>query len=170
MKKTTPYARRRARQGLPTDPSVLHVRHYLKSILQISGVKPFSEAEHQGTADHIMLKAHSHLHTLMHGQLPASDTEAHDYLAHIVGIAKIRTQDIGGPQATDVIADLNQAAQALQRARDRWHRMGKWGLDGPGLLTLPVALDHYEAILRASSPQQMEHAQTVRLDRLKAAA
>lgn len=120
------------------------------------------------TADHIMVKAHTHLDMLMRGQLSTGDTETHDYLAHCIGIAQIRTLDIGGPLANDVMQDLNDAAMALRRTRDRWERMGKWGLDGPGLQALPVALDHYETILRASSPQQMENAQTIRLEQLKA--
>ena len=62
---------------------------------------------------------------------------------------------------------LNTAAEALQRCRERWEKLGKWGLDGPGLVALREAIDIYEAILRASSPQQMENAQMVRLDQVK---
>lgn len=167
MKKTTAFARRRARHGLPTDPSLLLNTHYSKWAMTMAAHKPMDSAEHEGTVRHIMLKAHSHLDLMMRGQVPGRDTESHDYLTHCVGVAQIRAVDIGGDGANDVIQDLNEAAMALRRARDRWERIGKWGLDGPGLQALPVAVHHYEAILRASSPQQMEHAQTVRLDQLK---
>lgn len=168
-RKTSVYSRKRAQQGrwgFARNAWLAAVQRCQSfDAPPVAGEAPSAE-----TANHIMAKAHLHLEAMLTGNVTASDTETHDYLAHIVGIAQIRTLDIGGPLANQVMADLNDAALALRRARDRWERLGKWGLDGPGRQALPVAIDHYDAILRASSPQQMENAQTVRLEQLKAAA
>lgn len=119
----------------------------------------------------IMLKAHSHLDMLERGLVPAGDEETHDYLCHVVGISQIRVCDIGLQNkatggidaANHLLLTLNAAAQGLLRARERHAKNGKWGLDGPAIEPLRGALDIYEAVLNASSAQQMEQAQGVRL-------
>ena len=42
-----------------------------------------------------------------------------------------------------------------------------WGLDGEARTALADALDIYEAVLRASSPKQMQIAQDERIRRLR---
>jgi phage terminase large subunit len=75
--------------------------------------------------------------------------------------------DIGGTGASAFMEILNEAAQALGRARERWQRLRKWGLDGPGIEPMKNAVDIFETILLASSPKQMEHAKMIRLDQVK---
>lgn len=124
----------------------------------------------------IMLKAHSHIDMLARDRVPDDDEETHDYLAHCIGVAQIRVCDIGiadrhngGIQSANELLDtLNAAAQGLLRARRRHTDIGRWGIDGPGLIAIRGAIEIYETVLYASSAQQMEHAQTTRLEQLKA--
>ena len=124
----------------------------------------------------IMLKAGMHLDMLVRGLVPAGDEETHDYLCHVVGVSQIRVMDVGlankanGGIATanELLLTLNAAAQGLLRARERHGKTGAWGLDGPAIEALRGSLDIYEEVLRASSAQQMEHAQGARLRALQA--
>lgn len=123
----------------------------------------------------IMLKAGMHLDMLVRGLVPAGDEETHDYLCHVVGVSQIRVMDIGlankanGGIATanELLLTLNAAAQGLLRTRERHGKTGAWGLDGPAIEALRGSLDIYEEVLRASSAQQMEHAQGARLRALQ---
>lgn len=51
----------------------------------------------------------------------------------------------------------------LRRARDRWQRTGKWGLDGPAMQEIRDAISVYEEVLLASSPMQMHEADGTRV-------
>lgn len=136
----------------------------------IASRQPMGEAKPHEVR-RIMLRAHSHLDMLERGLVPAGDEETHDYLCHVVGIAQIRVCDIGMANkatggiasANELLLTLNAAAQGLLRARERHVKTGRWGLDGPALEPLRGALDIYELVLSASSAQQMEEAQGVRL-------
>jgi len=136
----------------------------------IASRQPMGEAKPHEVR-RIMLKAHTHLDMLERGLVPPGDEETHDYLCHVVGISQIRVCDIGMANkdsggidsANQLLLTLNAAAQGLMRARERHAKAGKWGLDGPALEPLREALDIYETVLSASSAQQMEQAQGVRL-------
>lgn len=149
----------------------LGVQRRLRSpVSAIASRQPMGEAKpHE--VQRILLKAHLHLDMLERGLVPSGDEETHDYLCHVVGIAQIRVCDIGMANkasggidaANELLLTLNAAAQGLLRARERHAKAGKWGLDGPALDPLRGALDIYETVLSASSAQQMEEAQGVRL-------
>lgn len=136
----------------------------------ITSRQPMGEAKPHEVR-RIMLKAHSHLDMLERGLVPTGDEETHDYLCHVVGIAQIRVCDIGMANkagggidaANELLLTLNAAAQGLLRARERHTKNGKWGLDGPAIEPLRASLEIYEEVLNASSAQQMEGAQGVRL-------
>lgn len=138
----------------------------------INRSRPMGEAE-PDLVRNLMLKAHTHLEMLRMGSVPANDAATHDYLAHIVAISQIRVIQIGAAdsngvgQANELLAVLNAAARGLMRARQRHEKAGKWGLDGPALEPMRESLGIYEDILRASSPLQMEHAQSRRIDEIK---
>ena len=174
MKKTTAYARKRARQGLPGDPSVLWSRDYGVWARAIVVRKAYDDEANTQDADAIMANVRFHLQRLLDRLVPAGDVEPHDLMAHVVGVAQIRSLDIGKnsdaqgkQQASDTIQALNEASQGLHRMRARWESSQVWGLDGPAITALKDAVDIYETILRNSTPQQMEHAQTVRLNSLQ---
>lgn len=136
----------------------------------IASRQPMGEARPQ-EVQRILLKAHSHLDMLERGLVPAGDEETHDYLCHVVGIAQIRVCDIGMANrrtggiesANELLATLNAAAQGLMRARQRHAKTARWGLDGLAIEPLRASLEIYEQVLSASSAQQMEQAQGVRL-------
>jgi hypothetical protein len=112
---------------------------------------------------------------LVRGLVPTGDEETHDYLCHIVGVSQIRVMDIGLANkatggievANELLLTLNAAAQGLLRSRQRHAESGRWGLDGPAIEALRGAIEIYEEVLRASSAQQMEHAQGARLRALQ---
>ena len=145
-------------------------RRLRSPVAAIASRQPMGEAK-PGEVQRILLKAHSHLDMLERGLVPAGDEETHDYLCHVVGIAQIRVCDIGMANkasggiasANELLLTLNAAAQGLMRALERHAKTARWGLDGPAIEPLRGALEIYETVLSASSAQQMEQAQGVRL-------
>jgi len=143
----------------------------------IASRQPMGEAK-PGEVQRILLKSHSHLDLLERGLVPAGDEETHDYLCHVVGVSQIRVCDIGMANkaaggidaANHLLLTLNAAAKGLLRARERHAKGGKWGLDGQAIEPLRASLEIYEQVLNASSAQQMEQAQGVRLASLQRAA
>lgn len=152
-------------------------RRLRSPVAAIASRQPMGEAKPHEVR-RIMLKAHSHLDMLERGLVPPGDEETHDYLCHVVGIAQIRVCDIGMANkatggidaANELLLTLNAAAQGLLRARQRHAKTGRWGLDGPAIEPLRASLEIYEQVLNASSAQQMEQAQGVRLASLRRAA
>ncbi len=171
MKKTSAYARKRRAMGLHAQGHAGANQYAWLKAIKIS--RPYDnesildEVPTAEVADKAIINARMTLRMLADGSVQPDDTDQHDLMAHVIAMAQIRTLDIGGAAADAVMDSLNAAAQAMLRCRSRWEKLGKWGLDGPGLVALREAIDIYEAILRASSPQQMENAQMVRLDQVK---
>ena len=170
-RKISPYMRKRQAQGKVQFGEVMfkpnawldklkHSTEYTDE--SIAGEQPTTQI-----ADKVMDDANQAFEKIANGQAGPSDTDCHDMLAHCIGMAQIRINDIGGPLAAEVIEDLNESAKALIRSRERWQHTCKWGFDGPALHSVRNAINTYEAILRSSSPLQMEHAQNVRLDQAK---
>lgn len=76
-------------------------------------------------------------------------------LACAINIAGVRAEEIDR-QLIDV---FDAAGAALTDCQARHERIGRYGLTGPGLLQVDAGLDAYEAIVRASSPRQMQLAE-----------
>lgn len=170
-RKTSPYMRKRMAQGKIQNGEVMfkpnawldcvkHSTEYTDEV--IAGEEPTTKI-----ADRVITEARLALQCITDGTAGAGDTDCHDMLAHCIGMAQIRILDIGGTLANGVMEELNEAAQALHRTRERWQRTGKWGFDGPAIQSVHHAIDTYETILRSSSPQQMENAQNIRLEQIK---
>lgn len=170
-RKISPYMRKRKAQGKIQNGEVMFKPNaWLDKLKHSTGYTDESFAGEEPTtkiADRVMIEARMALKLVTEGTAGAGDTDCHDMLAHCIGIAQIRILDIGGPLANSVMQELNEAAKALHRTRERWQRTGKWGFDGPAMQSIHHAIDTYEIILRSSSPLQMEHAQHIRLDQLK---
>jgi hypothetical protein len=109
----------------------------------------------QGTVFTVSLKARAAYEAMRDGMGTRQDWEL---LCEILGEAQIRAAEIEGVEGGEIAATLAPAINAMRRVRDRYHRVGKFGLDGPALHEIPAALDTYEAILQASSPAQMANA------------
>ncbi len=79
-----------------------------------------------------------------------------------INVASIRAEEID----LSLIEILDAAGKALLDCQERRDRLGRYGMTGPGLLALGEALDVYEAVLRSSSPKQMQLAEQEVIRRL----
>lgn len=169
-RKTSPYMRKRMAQGKIQNGEVMFKPNaWLDKLKHSTEYTDESFAGEEPTtkiADKVMDDANAAFKKIAEGLAEPGDTDCHDMLAHCIGMAQIRIIDIGGPLAPEVIEDLNESAHALHRTRERWQRTGKWGFDGPALHSIQNAINTYEVILRSSSPLQMDHAQSIRLDQV----
>lgn len=62
---------------------------------------------------------------------------------------------------TDMQPIANAAMNALRRTWERYERVGKFGLDGPGLSEVEQGLELHEELVSKSSPRQMRDAALV---------
>jgi hypothetical protein len=157
MRKTSKYARKRGQTlGLLPAPD------YWACIIGRS--RPFTDepvipgtdiGSTQGTVFTVSLKARAAFEAMRDGMGTRQDWEL---LCEILGEAQIRAAEIEGVKGGELAATLAPAINAMRRVRDRYHRVGKFGLDGPALHEIPAGLDVYDAILQASSPAQMANA------------
>ena len=81
-----------------------------------------------------------------------------------VNVATIRAEAID-PALVKILQGAGSALMECERINDVH---GRYGLTGPGRQRLAEGIDAYEAILRASSPKQMQLAETEVLRRLSA--
>ncbi len=163
MRKTSKYARKRgASLGLVPAPD-----HWA---FVIGRSRPFTDepvipgtdiGSSQHTAVTVSLKARAAYEALKDGRGDRGDWEI---LCEVMGEAQIRAAEIEGIEGGDLAATLAPGIEAMRRVRDRYFRVGKFGLDGPALHEIPAALDVYEAILQASSPAQMAAAAIKRIE------
>lgn len=164
MKKTTAYAKKRRRQG-----SIYNAGEWLNAIQRCRQYtdEPIPGSELEGTQDAATkaeLLVRQALDDLMNHRRSADCEQEFDRLAHAVGVAMIRALQIESDEAKNpAIPILKAGTLALKRAIERFRANGAWGLDGPGRIELPDAIDVYAEILRNSSPAQMQHATDERL-------
>ena len=81
----------------------------------------------------------------------AGDTGDFDLVSISMNMGLIRAEEI----SPDLVATMAAAQQAFVRMKDRYLRGLAFGFDAQGLHDVPPAIDAYEAIVDASSPQQM---------------
>lgn len=91
-----------------------------------------------------------------------ADAEHFIRLGCAVNVASMRAEEID----VGLIEILDAAGRALMDCQDRRDRLGRYGMTGPGLIALGEGIDAYEAILRASSPKQMQAAEKEVIRRL----
>lgn len=80
--------------------------------------------------------------------------EDFDRLAMVLNVGLIRAEQIH----PDLVASMHHAQDAMIRMRERHERGLRFGFDAQGLQDVPLALDHYEAVMDQSSPLQMKKA------------
>lgn len=164
MRKTSKYARKKALKApAPKDLWAL----------KIQGHKPYSEESLFGTLPSIVtaraaIQSIWDAYSRVDNRVSPADTQTDfELLAHAVIVAQIRTYDIGGPNAQEVLTTLNTAVGALDRVKSTWNAEKEWRMSGQDAVLLRDALDIYEQIVLASTPMEMEEAQTTRLDWFK---
>lgn len=92
----------------------------------------------------------------------SADTDDFDHLAMTMNMVKVRALTID-----ETLADLLERGQdAMGRCKERYHRLGRFGFDGPGMTLMAECLDAAESIIDASSPLQMRAARNVVADQL----
>ena len=65
------------------------------------------------------------------------------------------------------VETCKQGQAALQRAKDRYLQIGRWGWDGPALQQIPAALDLHEEVMRNSNPYVMTEALKTQYQRIE---
>lgn len=126
----------------------------------------------QDAADNARNIVNRALGALVSHKLKPEESAEFDLLAHAIGVAMIRSIEIGGEDCQPV-ADCRAGSEALRSIQTRRNTLGKWATTRPEQLALGDAILVYEAILQASSPQQMVEATEARmriLDRQRIAA
>lgn len=146
--KTTAYARRRARQAAQG-----HLPDPLAGLRRIDYSRPYSNDPDGGASATItpMLRVRQAFEALRMGTVTPDNTEPFDLLAHALGVATLRAQQI----SELLLPPLQRASLGLQRTQQRYHTHHVWGFDGPALQDIPQGIDIYEQILTLSSPAQM---------------
>ena len=95
----------------------------------------------------------------------ASD-EHIDTLAGAINVALVLAERTG--HNADAIALIQQAQDALMRAKAREQRHGTIGLDGPGAAALGAALELHDAQLALHTAQQLQDALIESIRRMRA--
>lgn len=138
-------AQRRASKGKSKMMKHVCVRDKLAGLRLLDHSRPYEPGEMAG--EHI--KTREAFERLRTG---CGNEEDFDRCSMILNIGLLRAEEID--------ASLVQAIQAGQmafvRMKDRYLRGLGFGFDADGLRDAPAALDAYEAITDASSPQQMK--------------
>lgn len=167
-RKTTAYARKRR---LPPG-HVIQAGHSWISALERCRVftdEPVIPGM-QGTlvnATSARLQVREALDKLLTHRVQPDDPEPHDLLAHAVDVAHIRATEIDPSGTAPAHQHLLAGKAALFTMRQRFNRLGKWGLNGTERAALAIAVEHYEDILENSAPEQMQAAVDLRLENIK---
>lgn len=119
----------------------------------------------QGTADQAQIFVRESFYSIRDGKADGSDSLERDRLAHAIGVTKLRAIEIAGdkPESNPMLAVIHAAELAVIRMDERWHRLGRWGFDGPALEAMKEMVELYETVLQASSPAQMSAAAATRM-------
>lgn len=114
----------------------------------------------QVAADVAMAKVRSAYDRIRDGLTPTNDMEDFDLIAHALGVALVRAEEIAGVdyEANLMMVPITLASLAMTRCADRWGRTARWGFDGPALNEVLMGIEIYEEIVRNSSALLMTRA------------
>lgn len=84
----------------------------------------------------------------------SADEDDFDHVAMTINIVKVRAMEID----TALADQIERAQDAMQRCKLRYLEHRRFGFDGPGMQQVLEAIEAAEAIIDASSPQQMRTA------------
>ena len=165
MKKTSTYAKKR---GLKPGQRFVPGHAWLSALERC---RPFDTEPVipglEGTAvnaEAAALMVRDALDTLINHR--ATDCHPFDLLAHAVDVAHIRALQIQPNDSNPMHAPLIAGKAALQSVRERFERLGAWGVSSADKSALVAAVEHYETVLFASSPDEMARAAVMRSDAL----
>lgn len=153
MRKTSTYARKHASRAKKAIAAIKPA-HSVEA--QLARFEPF-KTNTVYIASNFLLQVEMALDGLLARTIASDDVSTVDVIAQAIDVSKIRLLEISGDK-TDAMRTLHIASNAILRTRDRWHRTGQWGLDGPAIQELRDAIVIYRDILMESSPMQMHMA------------
>lgn len=161
MRKTSAYARKKKfKAPAPADLWLAKI----KDNKPYSSESFFGEETTLDRAKHSLSLVQASFSRIDNRVSPADSQEDFELLVHAVTVAQIRTYDIGGPGSLEALNRLNEAIGALDRLVICWREHKQWAVTGQDALILQEAVDIYGQILMASTPHEMQEAQTTRLD------
>ena len=171
MRKTTAYARKARRtggawNGAAWANAITMCRPYGDDVpIVIPGLIEGTQI----TADKAKLKAVAAFDELKAGRLPPGNESAFDEMSIALALGCIRAGQIAGDtlEGNPMLPVLVAGNIALRRVLDRRRKWGKWQLDPAGALDLAAAIEQYEIILQASSPEEMVKAEDIQRQWLK---
>lgn len=163
MRKTSPYARKRAHK----DPNiitykfgkhgVIHAKKRLHGVDDVvARCTPYRDNQFFDGGAH-MLRVHAALDNFLTHSIATGDLDSFNLLSVCMNEGKVRAIEIGG-EGNPAFVVIENGIQAMNRAAERFQRTQKWGLDGPARQELIDAVSLYEEIFWASSPAQMHDA------------
>lgn len=169
-KKTTPYGRKLARlRAAAHNGNALVLTDHGASLRALSRCRSFDQApaldfmdNYSGHATDAIVMINDALADLLAHRVAPEDSRPFDLLAHAVDVGHIRALQIDHSQTNPAHATFLAAKAVLQSLRTHHAAYNRWALTGPDRDTIAQAVDHYEAILTASSPQQMAVAVDIR--------
>lgn len=169
MRKTTAYARKHRRTG-----GMYNGAEFLNAI---NRSRPYTDDEApelglyatQDAAVKAAVLVRTALQVMSTGATPAGNEEHFDLLAHALGVSCIRAGQIAGPEVegNPMLPPLVKGNHALRSTLNRRRHTGRWKMRIDEADALREAVDIYETILMASSPQQMAEAVELRMKALK---
>ena len=169
MRKTTAYARKQRLAGCTYNGAA-----FLNSI---QAARPYTEPAMpeigmhgtQDAATHALVLVKTALAALTHGATPPANEENFDLMAHAFGVSCIRAGQIAGmePEDNPLLPPLIEGNTVLRQVLARRRKWRKWEVLPAEAAVLAYAVEVYETILMASSPQQMATAVDLRLVALK---
>jgi len=117
----------------------------------------------------MMLPVRMAFELLRNGEATADDAYT---LANAINDTAIRAWGLEDEDAANAAGPIaNAAIHAMRRCGERYKRIGRLGLDGPGLADVAQGVDLYEQLVRLSTPAQMKAAASmaIKLEREQAA-
>lgn len=170
MRKTSAYARKMRRLGNTYNGAegfnaIQRCRQYTEEPLP--GMESVAGTQTAATKSMLLVRE---AYEAMKNTACIDPTHDFDVLAHAIGVSWIRAVDIAGEDefTNTMLPILRAANDALSRSRERFHRIGRMGFDGPAIDQVMAGIEVYEAIVQASSPAQMTAAVAERSAILKA--
>lgn len=169
MRKTTTYARKQRQSGGTFNGAAYlntlqAARGYTEPALPALGLFATEDA-----AVKALVIVKTALVAMTTGATPPNNEEHFDLLSHALGVSCIRAAQIEGsePECNPILPPLIDGNNALRQVLYRRRKWGKWQVLPAEAETLRYAVDLYETILMASSPQQMATAVDLRMQALK---
>jgi hypothetical protein len=163
-RKTTAYARKRHSQGKPLGVvNAAAWQNVFERCQPLSETAPIVQGIARSTDPAMLLiEANDALAQMLAHTVSPDNAKPYDCLACIIDVTHLRALQIAGANGHNPMhADLYAARVALMGIRQRWERIGRWGMSAVERAAMVTAVDHYETVLNASSAQQMHDAEQI---------